>query len=56
MEKPETKASLLVAATNDKVAAQIRSLLPGGFSKISCMSSLQKVRQTLSMEQYDILF
>lgn len=55
MEKPETKASLLVAATNDKVAAQIRSLLPGGFSKISCMSSLQKVRQTLSMEQYDIL-
>jgi response regulator NasT len=55
MERTERKCSVLIAAASEKTANQIRSVLPSSYGTVSIQTSMARVKQTLSMDRYDLL-
>lgn len=55
MERTEQRSSVIIAAAAEKVAVQIKGLLPSGFGKVSFQPSMAKVKQKLMEEGFDLL-
>lgn len=55
MERVEKGSSVLIAAAMEKVATQIKGILPSGFGKLSYQPSMTKVKQKLMEESFDLL-
>ncbi len=45
----------MIAAATEKVATQIKGILPSGFGKVSFQPSMTKVKQKLIEERFDLL-
>ncbi len=45
----------MIAAQSEKIAVQIRSILPAGFGRVSFQPSMARVKQTLTEERTDLL-
>lgn len=55
MERAEQRSSALIAAPAEKVAGQVKAILPSGFGKVSFQPSMAKVKQKLMEESFDLL-
>lgn len=55
MERAERGSSVMIAAATEKVATQIKGILPSGFGKVSFQPSMTKVKQKLIEERFDLL-
>ncbi|HCS67836.1 MAG TPA: hypothetical protein DIW34_06585 [Oribacterium sp.] len=55
MERTEQRSSVLIAAQSEKIAVQIRGILPAGFGHVTFQPSIARVKQTLTEERTDLL-
>ncbi|SFG05718.1 ANTAR domain-containing response regulator [Oribacterium sp. WCC10] len=55
MERAEQGSSVLIAAAAEKIAVQIKGILPAGFGKVSFQPSMTKLKQKLTEERYDVV-
>lgn len=55
MERAEQGSSVLIAAAAEKIAVQIKGILPVGFGKVSFQPSMTKLKQKLTEERFDII-
>ncbi len=55
MERADRKSSVMIAAQSEKIAVQIRGIMPSGFGQYKFQSSMAQVKQALSREVADIL-
>ena len=55
MERTEQRSSVLIAAQSEKIAVQIKGILPAGFGHVTFQPSIARVKQTLTEERTDLL-
>ena len=55
MERTEQRSSVLIAAQSEKIAVQIKGILPAGFGRVTFQPSMARVKQTLTEERADLL-
>ncbi len=55
MERAEQGSSVMIAAAAEKIAGQIKGILPSGFGKMSFQPSMTKVKQKLAEEKFELL-